>query len=189
MLQQARPWRVPMMGAISVELFTHGYSLRTMPDDSVSQRKEWLSRAFLIAVTATAGYSTEFVLNDRYGTDAVVREGGVTVDFQLKATASPVLTADALNFDLDVPTYNKLRDPIRSAPGYLLVVIVPTSPDDWLSHSDHELVLRHCGYWKDLTGAPETANLAKVRVRMPLENILNVSNMYSIMESARERLS
>jgi len=68
-------------------------------------------------------------------------------------------------------------------------VIVPTSPDDWLSHSDHELVLRHCGYWKDLTGAPETNNLAKVRVKLPRANVLNVSNMHSIMKSARERLS
>jgi hypothetical protein len=164
------------------------YARSIMSGHLLNQRKEWLSRAYVTAVAATAGYSTQVVQDDFFGADAQVRDGAVLVEFQLKATASPILADDALKYDLDVPTYNKLRDAVRSAPGYLLVLVLPEDPIDWLAHSAEELAMRHCGYWLDLTGMPPTNNTSTIRLELPLANKMTVEKLQHIMLLARRRL-
>ncbi len=167
-----------------------GYSSHMGVSYSLDKRKEWLSRAYITAVATTAGYSTEFRVDDLDGEDAHVRDGGVQVEFQLKATAHPDFNQDHrhLNFDLDVRTYNKLRDPVRSAPGYLMVMILPSDPEEWLSHRPYELAIHYHAYWVALTGLPPSSNLTSQRVHVPLRNKMNAARLQSIMRRARSRL-
>jgi hypothetical protein len=156
--------------------------------DLTQQQKEWFSRAFVTAVSAAAGYTVEFRLNDVDGVDATIYDGGVSVDLQLKATSSPTKTDEFVSHDLDVRTYDLLRG-VRSSPGYLAVVVLPKQLSRWLHHTRERLLLRHCGYWLDLSGLPSTTNTSTVRIHLPLENTLSVPHLREIMRDARRRLT
>lgn len=162
------------------------YDLRTMGDLD-QQQKEWFSRAFVTAVSAAAGYTVEYHLDDVHGVDATVRDGGVAVDFQLKATSSPIMSGGELAYDLDVRTYDLLRG-VRSSPGYLLVVILPKDVDSWLQSDPDSMTILHSGYWRDLTGFLPTSNETTVRIKIPLTNTLCVPHIREIMLDARGRL-
>lgn len=153
------------------------------------QRKEWFSRAFLIAAASVAGFRVSWTggSEDVDGVDATVRDGGVTVDFQLKATSSPNLRNGCLLFDLDVPTYNKLRG-IRSSPAYLLVATLPKTVSEWLELTDKEATLRHRSYWLKLSNMPITGNKARIRLSVPEANMLTAKSIQEIMQDARAKL-
>lgn len=156
--------------------------------DFLEHQKEWFSRAFLTAVAASAGFPVEITLNDLFGVDATVRDGVVAVDWQLKGTASPDFTHTELRFDLDVRTYNLLRV-TRNTPAYLGVVVVPEDVEGWVHQSPRRLLLRHCGYWVRLTGMPPTTNTTKIRIHIPLDNILCAGDIPEIMADERGRLT
>jgi hypothetical protein len=160
------------------------------------QQKEWFSRAFLMAVSAAAGFTVQPQQDDIHGVDVVVRNEGISVDFQLKATAVPEYGvrsedgADCLKFDLDVPTYDKLRgthQAPRTAPGYIMVAVLPPKKVDWLAHRDGHMRLHRTAYWLGLTGMPETTNTTKVRLYLPLSNVVTASALQEIMQQAHER--
>jgi hypothetical protein len=171
----------------------HGlnYDLHSMHADCHTQQsKEWFSRAFLVAVASVAGYPVSWVggTEDINGVDATVWDGGVTVDFQLKATSSPNVDSEDLLFDLDVSTYHKLSG-IRSSPGYLLVVTLPKHKSEWATLNQAEMLLRHRSYWLDLSSMPKTVNTSTIRLRLPSENLLTALSITEIMRDARRRLT
>lgn len=160
------------------------------------QQKEWFSRAFLMAVSATAGYTVQHQQDDIHGVDVVVRNEGISVDFQLKATTvpeygiEPDYGTDCLKFDLDVPTYDKLRGTHgspRTAPGYIMVAVLPEKNADWLVHRDSHLRLHRTAYWLGLTGMAATPNRTKVRLYLPLANVVTAPALQKIMQLAHER--
>lgn len=169
------------------------YARRTMAGeagDLTDQQKEWFSRSFLVGIAAAAKFPVELTLNDVNGVDATVHDGGISTDWQLKGTSSPVYSADGqtLFFDLDVRTYNLFIDD-RNATAYLGVVVVPEDDAHWASVSDKELRLRHCGYWQKVTGMSPTSNTATVRIHLPLTQKLDVLGIQQIMQAERKRIS
>jgi hypothetical protein len=167
-----------------------GYDRHAMDTDRYRQQhKEWFSRAFLVAIASVAGFPVTWTggTEDIDGVDATVRDGGVTVDFQLKATSTPKRNGECLLFDLDIPTYHKLIG-VRSSPGYLLVVTLPEEKSNWVASSDHELLLRHRSHWIDLSGMEPTENKQSIRLALPLQNQLTAQTLTEIMRDARRRL-
>jgi len=158
--------------------------------DLTSQQKEWFSRSFLVGVAAAATYPVEIRLNDVNGVDATVHDGGIQTDWQLKGTSSPEYSTDGttLIFDLDVRTY-KLFTGARNSSAYLGVVVVPDEKDDWVSVTDDSLNLRHRAYWQKITGMPATSNASKVRIHLPIAQLLTVAAIKDIMRSERELIS
>lgn len=67
---------------------------------------------------------------------------------------------------LKLKNYNDLRGD-HYVPRVLIVVLVPTVPEDWLIQNHESLALRHCVYWLSLQQSPETTNTAKVTVAIP----------------------
>jgi len=169
------------------------YAQRTMTaedGDLTDQHKEWFSRSFLVSVAAAARFPVELTLNDVDGVDATVRDGGVTTDWQLKGTSSPLYSADGqtLFFDLDVRTY-ALFTGDRNSSGFLGVVVMPTDQAEWVTVSEKELALRHCGFWQKISGMPATTNSATVRIHLPITQRLTVQSIHEIMVAERERIS
>jgi hypothetical protein len=103
-------------------------------------QKEQFSRAYLLAVATKGGYTLATWNVDKDGVDATVRCGALMVDLQLKCTQVPRKTGNEYAYDLDVSTYNKLRDPDRSAPGYLALVVVPEDLEEWVAHEPDRLL-------------------------------------------------
>lgn len=151
-----------------------------------ADHKEWFSRAFVMAVAASAGFAVQPIQDDVDGVDVELRDGGITVDVQLKATAVPEIAGGFLKFDLDVKTYDKLRKD-RNSPGYLVVAILPKRRTQWIAHkADHMRMLRRA-YWLELTGMKDTANGSTIRLSIPLENEVTELSLRQIMNSARVR--
>ena len=157
--------------------------LLTLPD-----REEALSRAYVAAVTAGAGYVTALMDFDRDGVDVQIRAGGSmnpALDIQLKATINlGEPTNGVFHFALKSRNYALLRGQTM-IPRILVVLALPKDRNAWLSVSPEQLVVRRCAYWTSLVGLPETDNKESVTVSIPTGNRFDVDGLMALMEQAR----
>lgn len=156
--------------------------------------KAEFSHAYVRAVAHAAGFFAQEAnrIFDGDGVDLTLMasspEGTIRsprLDIQLKATASPI-TLDPFPFDLNVKNYDDLRAESLQVPRILVVVVVPEDAASWVSATEDYLVLRHCGYWTSLRGAPATPNTATIRVRLQRSNCFHVPQVAAIMDRIRQ---
>ena len=149
-------------------------------------RKEGLSRAYVQAVAAAAGYTLAEQNFDRDGVDVQVRAGGAmrpSLDMQLKATVRLGQDGAHWRFPLPKRNYDLLREPAM-VPRVLVVLDLPEDDERWLAVSAQELVMRRCAYWVAITGAPESENIRTVTVSIPTANRLDVPALSNLMDRA-----
>lgn len=151
-------------------------------------QKEQISCAYLHAIAAREGFTVASWNVDKDGVDATIRRGGPMADIQLKCTQRARTVGEAHSFDLDVATYDKLRAPDRSAPGYLAVVIVPPDIESWLVHGDEELLLRCRGYYARIQDLPDAVGQSTVAIHLPFENRLDGKALQSMIDHSRRRI-
>jgi hypothetical protein len=161
-----------------------------MPDNLLTStdQEEALSRVYVAAVAAGAGYLTSQPQPDRDGVDMQVCAGGAMrpcLDIQLKATINLGLPASgAFRFPLKRRNYDLLRAPTM-VPRILVVLQLPSDQSEWLSIGPESLILRRCAYWASLAGQAETENTASVTVAIPDEQRFDVRSLVGLMERAR----
>jgi hypothetical protein len=153
-----------------------------------SWQKEQFSLAFLLAVATSKGYTIAHWNVDKDGVDATIRSSAVMVDFQLKCTQSPRESRGAWVYDLDIPTFNKLRNRERSAPGYLALVVVPPDLEDWLSHEPERLLILCHGYWAKIQDMPAASGGTKTAIRIPKTQRLDGAALEVMFKKSLERL-
>jgi hypothetical protein len=153
--------------------------------------KEEISLAYVLAVAATKGFSTEITRVDSDSIDATIRYNGYLdpdsstlyspeIKLQLKATSNPNLREDFIHFPLPLKNYNDLK--ARSGTPRLLVVLCLTEEkENWLKHSPDELVLQKCAYFLNLKDYPDTENDTSVTVKIPLANLFSPELVYDLM--------
>ena len=133
---------------------------------ATTDREEALSRAYISAVTAVAGYVTALQDFDRDGVDVQIRAGGdmrPSLDIQLKATINLGVAVDGVfRFPLKRRNYDLLRE-MTMIPRILVVLDLPKDAADWLTVSSDQLIMRRCAYWASLAGLKETEN----RIMLP----------------------
>ena len=155
---------------------------------SKTDREEALSRAYLAAVAAGAGYTTAVRDFDRDGVAVQIQAGGSmrpALDVQLKATINlGVATAGFFRFVLKRRNYDLLRVQTM-LPRILVVLSLPESEADWLSVTAEELVIRRCAYWAALAGAPDSDNSDSVTISIHDDNRFDVDGLKGLMELAR----
>ena len=154
----------------------------------LNDQKEDFSFAYIMAVAAQAGYWVEFPRRDRRSVDGVIRSDfgkQPAIRFQAKATAQPVMRGDGIHFPLPVKNYDDLRVETIS-PQILIVVLLPSDTNDWLSQSQDELCMRRCGYWHSLAGEPEIPNTSTYTVRIPGRNVFDEHSLTDLMQRATE---
>jgi hypothetical protein len=188
-----------MIMLLASDLLEKGWGMSLSDNDIKSE----LSYAYLHAVAARTGFSCEHVgrHRDATGVDAVlgVRERlrpdslltDFTIDVQLKATSEPHELRDGCySFTLKVDQYDRLRLTAIGSPRLLMVLFLPEEPDQWLIHTEAELLTRRCSYWVNLYGAPESPNRSKQTVYLPAGNRLSVEQLRTIagqLSLGRER--
>ena len=147
-----------------------------------TDREEALSRAYLAAVTAGAGYVTALMDFDRDGVDVQIRAGGSmrpSLDIQLKATINLGEPTDGMfHFPLKRRNYDLLREQ-SMIPGILVVLDLPKDELSWLSVTPEQLIMRRCAYWVSLAGLPETGNRESVTV------LIQHNNRFELTSSKR----
>lgn len=150
--------------------------------------KERLSYAYIAAVAARAGCQVMSVPVDRAGVDHVILpiKGRInlTIYIQAKATSKLERVGDGseFSFNLDRPTYNKLRS-LEDVPALLVVLDLPADADEWLKVSVDALVLRRAAYWLDLRGAPLIETESK-NLHIPAANLFDYRAIINILETA-----
>ncbi|GHJ97476.1 hypothetical protein SNE510_69950 [Streptomyces sp. NE5-10] len=156
--------------------------------EATSWQKEQISRAYVHALASQGGYTVGDWNVDKDGVDVTLRDGGLMVDFQLKCTQSPRTIRGGYSFDLDVETYNKLRSRERSAPGHLVLLVVPPNLELWVTQHSDSIVLACHGYWACLHGRDSVASRATTAISLPEEQQLSVKSMRGMFEMARSIL-
>jgi len=167
-----------------------GFLKPTMEDAILwrNDRAEQLSRVYVQALAAGAGYTTATPSVDRDSIDIELHAGGrkrPKLDIQLKATADlGAAIENAYRFPLSVKNYNDLRADTM-VPRILVILALPKSEDEWLAVKAEEMILRRCAYWRSLAGEPETENKSSIAVSIPVGNRLDIHGLRSLMDRAR----
>jgi hypothetical protein len=155
---------------------------------AVTDREEALSRAYVAAVAAGAGYVTAVMDFDRDGVDLQVRAGGSmrpSLDIQLKATINLGEARDgAFRFALKRRNYDLLLAETM-IPRILVVLDLPKNEADWLEVTQDSLVLRRCAYWASLGRLGETKNKESVTILIQSNNRFDVDSLKALMQQAR----
>jgi len=151
-------------------------------------REEALSRAYIQAIAAGAGYVVATMDFDRDGVDVEIKAGGAmrpSVALQLKATVNLGDAVDGVfRFPLRRRNYDLLREQTQ-VPRLLVVLDLPKDEKDWLRVTPEELVLRRCAFWASLANLPETENKESVTISIPGANLLDVASLRTLMEQSR----
>jgi len=153
-----------------------------------NDKKERFSMAYIAAVAAHAGFHVAKPELDRDSIDGILLcdEGRrPRIEFQAKATARDLLGDETLPFPLSIKNYDDLRRDCV-VPRVLIVVALPANEEDWLDQSEDALILRHCGYWASLAGAPERENTASVTVPIPRHQRFDTTAVKALMAQAQE---
>ncbi|WP_419997796.1 DUF4365 domain-containing protein [Streptomyces boninensis] len=153
--------------------------------EATSWQKEQVSRVYVHALAAQGGYTICDWNVDKDGVDVTLRSRGLMVDIQLKCTQSPRVVRGGYSFDLDIATYNKLRDPERSAPAHLALLVVPPDIGRWVTHQSESIVLACHGYWASLQGSGGARSSRTTAVHLPEDQPLTVKAMGIMFEAAR----
>ncbi|WP_244190684.1 DUF4365 domain-containing protein [Streptomyces caeruleatus] len=138
-----------------------------MAAEATSWQKEQVSRAYVHALATQGGYTICDWNVDKDGVDVTLRSRGLMVDIQLKCTQNPRTIRSGYSFDLDIETYDKLRDPERSAPGHLALLIVPPDIGRWVIHQPDSIVLACHGYWSSLYGMGHAPGGSTTAIHLP----------------------
>ena len=154
----------------------------------LNAQKEQFSRAYVQAVAAVAGYawSEPSVDDDSIDLTLSAKGAGGTirspkVDLQLKCHAATTPTGDQISFPLKIKNYEELRDDTVLVPRILVVLLVPTSPTDWLTYTEQELSLRRAAYWVCLHSQPTRTNKSTVTVPVPRDQHFDADGLRGIM--------
>jgi hypothetical protein len=155
---------------------------------SQNDREEELSRAYVSAVAAVAGYVTFQQNFDRDGVDIQIRAGGLmrpSLDIQLKATINlGEATEGVYRYPLKRRNYDLLRGQ-TTIPRILVLLALPVAEADWLSVTPDLLMLRRCAFWVNLAGFPETQNTDSVTISVHSSNLFDVACLKGLMDKAR----
>jgi len=161
---------------------------------TINEQKEQFSFAYVRAICATANIIVNRPTVDQDSIDLAFQKDRCSgpnrsprLEAQVKCTESAQGTDSHLSYPLELKNYEELRTTELLVPRILIVVLVPSNIQDWLSQSDQELCLHRCGYWLSLRGQPSTPNTSTVTVYLPRTNRFTVDQMTSIMTRISNR--
>lgn len=120
-----------------------------------SHRQEALSRAYIQAIASRCGLNCSFREFD-YAIDVTVHhiqrrenryvESGFNLDIQAKSTFKAPVKDHEVIYDMEVKTYNDLRDPDVGTPRILALLVQPEGEMDWTAATEEHLMLRRCAF-------------------------------------------
>ncbi|MBT2532803.1 DUF4365 domain-containing protein [Arthrobacter sp. ISL-48] len=153
---------------------------------------ELLQIGYLHSVVAAAGCTLGAPFPDR-GIDWTVNhesqqhvmdpEASIKISLKSTATIAPNPSGDYFSFRLENDHLLKLEAFPVLIPRILVVMLVPTSWDNWIDVGRDCLTINHCSYWVNLGG--EQHNLAaggKTTVRIPTANVFDEKALCAIMQ-------
>ncbi|TVR97729.1 MAG: DUF4365 domain-containing protein [Rhodospirillales bacterium] len=152
---------------------------------ATTARQEAFGDVFLQAVASVAGCAVAKPRTDNDSIDWTLScklPRRPKLDIQMKTTAEPVADGnEPIRYRLKVKNYTDLTLTELLTPRILVLVILPTSPDDWLTLTAEQVVLKRCAYWVSLAGKPARDNATTVTVTIPRTNLLTPEAVRKMM--------
>jgi len=158
-------------------------------------RKQQYGRAYVLAVAAQAGVNHAIPDSD-FGVDGEFRsvrfdstrkryfDESCTIDYQLKSTVNAIFEDNVLKYDLEVKNYQDLIVE-RIMPMILILYVMPREETEWLQISPNETVLKRCAWWCSLQGLPDTSNTDRIRISIPIHQILTPETLRELLDKTR----
>ena len=157
----------------------------------LNARKEKFSIAYIEAVAAQSNVKVGGWNHDSHSVDGTLRwEDGrrPMIDFQAKCSSQDLIRDDHLSFKLGRKNYEELRPIGLPTPIILIVVLVPSEPEDWLRFSEEELCSNSRGYYFSLEGMPELQGKHSQTVEIPCRNLFDQDHLIELMNQADGRV-
>lgn len=153
----------------------------------VSQQQEQFSNAYLHAVATVAGctIATPGVDDDSIDFTISTKEFSARpkLDVQIKCYIQDAcIGSNGFSYQLKMKNYDDLRITDILVPRILVVVVVPRTVTDWLSHSDEQTLMKFCGYWTSIRGKIDSANKQTVSVNLPQANRFTADSLRSLLQ-------
>ena len=109
-------------------------------------------------------------------------------DAQVKCTHKEITDDKHFIYDLDIETYDRLRDTYRGIPIFLIVLLVLENIDNWTKVTQEKTTIEKCAYWISLKGFPKSKNKNTIRIKIPKNNLVTPESLQGIItDIARER--
>lgn len=154
--------------------------------------------AFIKAMAATCHFMTqEGPTPDRNSVDfcvisnRVIPEAGASIDgeikLQLKTTITPKFNKNhsLLKYSLSIKNYNDLIGK-RVIPKYLVVMVIPDKPSQWLGEFTNGLFSAGCCYWVNLEQYKPKQKQAKVTIDIPTTQMLTKDVLIKMLQYSEE---
>lgn len=161
--------------------------------------EEDLSKAYVMAIGARAGYSVDLDRPHDYTVDGTFHEiiivenqrneSGYSIDFQLKASKNCVEENDFIKYDFDSNTYNyfiRRGNSKNSTPFILILLVLPDNPKEWLNITEESLILKKACYWYKIEKQEPTPNLNSKRIFIPKNQLLTPDSLQGLFKQVKE---
>jgi hypothetical protein len=145
---------------------------------------DWLGQygeTYVDTIALAAGVTPATPRPDVVGIDRLFVDprSGEIIRIQVKTTESPRRVASGdYAFDLDVPTFRKLRmGPTRA---FLALVVLRDPHPRWSAHLRRGTLIRASCFTASITAMEETTNEGTVSVSLPLGNLLTPGSLLGL---------
>ncbi|MEJ7634432.1 DUF4365 domain-containing protein [Aeromicrobium sp.] len=156
----------------------------------ITDLKEAFQDGFVRAVVAASGcviagrpeIDEGVDLNLTHRAEVHQGDGVARLEVQLKATSSPSRIGEeqvGAQIRRDRYDYFRVFDPTIAK--IVVILALPSEMDGWVLSSHDELSLRHCAYWVNLAGSPDTDSKT-VTIHAPKTNIFDDHSLCAMME-------
>ncbi|MGX7006040.1 DUF4365 domain-containing protein [Caballeronia sp. KNU42] len=160
-----------------------------------SNQKEQFNLAYVHAMATQAGLNTGVMRVDNQSIDLDVDGTCPTaivnrfpkIRLQLKCTSQKVVKNGIIKFRLPRKNYDDLRDDRLTIPRYLIVLLVPDDPTEWIEHHDQHMSLHNTCYWTDIQPIADIGKKRTVTVDIPLSQRLDTAALLHLITLASER--
>ncbi|WP_405683943.1 DUF4365 domain-containing protein [Streptomyces sp. NBC_00057] len=161
----------------------------------LNNHQGWYGETFVAAIAAAAGFQVAVPYPD-IGKDLILGRDhedpdlDVQIALQVKTRRVEEVaeTDTGFKITLSAAGYKRLRGK-RQVPAYLVMVLVPTDPAQYIRMDEEALVLRRCAYWVSLEQRlPLQQGQKTVTVTVPRDNLLTVDALHKFFARACEEV-
>lgn len=161
----------------------------------ITAKMEQFQKGYMRALCAACGWNTAEPYVDDDSVDLKIfgktKDGSCVIrpeiEIQLKATlkqtVAKYLKEDGIHFPLKQKNYNDLCGDDYILPRYLLLLILPDNPLEWLP--ENRLATQQC-YWLNLKNSQPNDNQTSTTVVFPTQQILTIETLNYIMQRAAQ---
>jgi len=107
------------------------------------------------------------------------------LEAQLKCSAVIPEKNGVFRYPLLLKNYNDLRGD-ELIPRVLIVLMVPTKLDNWLTQDADQMIIRKAAFWLDLTGLQESRNKTTVTIAVPKANLFNSKALLKLLKAGTQ---